>query len=127
MKSLSQMGKEAVTFSAIMVDRTPIKTQEVLNKELTVILVDFAPKLDETTRRPLYNDQGVIETYPVVVFSEYPNNFYGAGIMFDKAAKTWLAAYGTLEELNAQLVKEGGVKVRFFDIPGKRYHGVEFL
>lgn len=127
MKSLSQMAKEAVTFSAIMVDRTPIKTQDVLNKELTVMLVDFAPKLDENTRRPVCNEQGVIETYPVIVFAEYPDNFYGAGIMFDKAAKVWVGAYGNVEALNEQLEKEGGVKVRFFDIPGKRYKGVEFL
>lgn len=127
MKTLSQMAKEVLKDCPLKVDRTSLSTQDVLNKDLTVIAVDFAPTIDMETKRPVVNENGEVETYPVIVFQEYPDNYYCAGTLFDKAARLWLAAYGTVDEMNAALQKEGGVSVRFYPVPGKRYTGVEFL
>lgn len=127
MKKLAEMAREALTACPLMVGRTALKTQDVLNKDLTVICIDFAPKVDKATKHPVVLESGEVATYPVVVFQEYPSNFYGAGLLFDKAARMWLAAYGTIEELNKALEAEGGVSVRFYSIVGKNYTGVEFL
>lgn len=127
MKSLSQMAKEGMKPCALMVNRTPIKTENILNQDLTIISVDFAPKIDKKTKQIIVNANGGVETYPVLVFEEYPENFYGAGCLIDKTVSLWLNAYGTLEALNEALTAEGGVAVRFYSQPDKNYTCVEFL
>lgn len=118
-----RIAQEQVTASVIMIGREAFKTEEVIDKEWTVVQFDFAPKVDMRTRQIVVDPvTGEVDTYGVVVFKEAPQKFYGVGTIFTKICKLWLASCdGDLDAANAELVSGGGVRVKFYE--GKTLSG----
>lgn len=111
--NFKQVAQENTLLSGIMVGREKLETEDILDKELTVIGFDFAPKFDQQGK-PIINDQtGEVDTFGVVVFKEYPDKYYCVGAVFTKVCHAWAAGFESPWRASAALANEGGVKVRF--------------
>lgn len=119
--NFKKVAQEVTLLSPIMVGKTKLETDEILNKELTIIGFDFAPKFDDKTGLPVVDDTtGEIDTFGVVVFSEMPNQYYCVGTVFTKVCRAWSSEFNNPEEASEALLAEGGVKVRFTQSKTKR-------
>ena len=98
--------------SPIMVGREKLDTEDVLNRDLTIIGFDFAPKFDQNGN-PIADENGVPDEFGVVVFKEHPDSYYCVGTVFSKVCKAWAAPFPTVKAASAALEAQGGVKVRF--------------
>lgn len=112
MNKFAQVAQQETLLSPIMVGKTKLETADVINKDLTVIAFDFAPKF---TREgdPMYDENGEVDTFAVVVFAEYPDSYYCVGTVFTNVCKAWMAGYETAGEASDDLRSEGGVRVCF--------------
>lgn len=117
--NFKQAAQETTLLSPIMVGRDKLETEDILNKELTIVGFNFAPKFDEKGN-PIIDDTGVVDEFGVVVFAEYPDSYYCVGTVFTKVCKTWAAAFSSPEEASETLASEGGVKVKFTSSKTKR-------
>lgn len=114
MNKFSKAAQKVTSLSPIMVGRTKLETEEVVDKDLTVIAFDFAPKFDKTGNPVVNPETGEVETFGVVVFKEHPDKFYCVGTIFTQVCHVWADDYdGDIEAANSDLEKEGGVQVRF--------------
>lgn len=108
-----EVAQKNTLLSGIMVGRDKIDTDSIINKDLTIIAFDFAPKFDQAGN-PVINDAtGEADTFGVVVFKEFPDKYYCVGAVFTKVCHAWVAGFSSPEEASAALEAEGGVKVRF--------------
>lgn len=108
-----EVAQKNTLLSGIMVGRDKIDTDSIINKDLTIIAFDFAPKFDQAGN-PVINDAtGEADTFGVVVFKEFPDKYYCVGAVFTKVCHAWAAGFSSPEEASAALEAEGGVKVRF--------------
>ena len=99
-------ASKELSLSPLMENREKVETDELYNKELTVIAFDFI------TTRDLKDD--VDKTYPVINFEEMPDKFYLGGALLAKVFQVWAAEFdGDFEECSAALAESGGVKFRF--------------
>lgn len=110
--NFKQKAQENTLLSAIMVGKEKLETEDVLDKELTIVGFDFAPKFDQQGK-PVVNDNGEVDTFGVVVFAEHPEKYYCVGAVFTKVCHAWAADFDSPQEASAALVAEGGVKVKF--------------
>lgn len=110
--NFKQVAQENTLLSAIMVGKKKLETDDILDKELTIIGFDFAPKFDQHGN-PIANETGEVDTFGVVVFAEYPDNYYCVGAVFTKVCHAWAAGFKSPQEASAALAAEGGVKVKF--------------
>lgn len=108
----AQIAQEKTLLSPIMAGKEKLETDDVLDRELTIIAFDFAPKFD-AAGNPVVNDDGEPETFGVVVFAEEPISYYCVGTVFTKVCHAWASGYQSAEEASAALASEGGVKVKF--------------
>lgn len=106
-------AQENTLLSPIMVGKEKLETDDVLNKDLTIIAFDFAPKFDQKGAPLINENTGEVDTFGVVVFSEFPDSYYCVGAVFTKVCHAWAAAFDSPAQASAELEKEGGVKVRF--------------
>lgn len=117
--NFKQVAQENTLLSPIMCGREKLETSEVINKELTIIGFDFAPKFDQNGERVVL-DTGEIDTFGVVIFAEIPDRYYCVGTVFTKVCKAWAAPFASPAEASEALAAEGGVKVRFTESKTKR-------
>lgn len=110
--NFKQVAQENTLLSAIMVGKEKLETEEILDKELTIIGFDFAPKFDQQGK-PITNEMGEVDTFGVVVFAEHPDKYYCVGAVFTKVCHAWAAGFKSPQEASAALAAEGGVKVKF--------------
>lgn len=110
--NFKQVAQENTLLSAIMVGKEKLETDDILDKELTIIGFDFAPKFDQQGN-PIANEMGEVDTFGVVVFAEYPDKYYCVGAVFTKVCHAWAAGFSSPQEASAALAAEGGVKVKF--------------
>lgn len=108
-----RVAQENTLLSAIMVGKEKLETDDILNKELTIIAFNFAPKFDEKGKPIIDSSTGEVDTFGVVVFAEYPNNYYCVGAVFTKVCHAWAAGFDSVQEASTALAAEGGVKVKF--------------
>lgn len=111
--NFKKVAQENTLLSAIMVGRDKMETEEVLNKDLTIIGFDFAPKFDQHGQPVINESTGEVDTFGVVVFAEYPDKYYCVGAVFTKVCHAWAAPFDSPAEASDALAAEGGVKVRF--------------
>lgn len=111
--NFKQVAQENTLLSAIMVGRQKLETDDILNKELTIIGFDFAPKFDQNGNRVVDPNTGEADEFGVVVFAEMPDKYYCVGAVFTKVCKAWESAFESAEEASAALEAQGGVRVRF--------------
>lgn len=110
--SFKSIAQKATSISPIMTGREKLSTEDIAGKVFTIIEFDLAPKFDKNGC-PIVDDDGVIDTYGVVVFEEQPSMYYCVGTVFSKVCRAWAAEYESTEEASKELQKEGGVKVKF--------------
>ena len=111
--NFKQVAQENTLLSAIMVDKEKLETEQVINKELTIIAFDFAPKFDKAGNRIIDPDTGEVDEFGVVVFAEIPDHYYCVGAVFTKVCKAWVSAFESAAEASEALAAEGGVRVKF--------------
>lgn len=111
--NFKQVAQENTLLSAIMVGREKLETDDVINRDLTIVAFDFAPKFDQAGNRIIDSNTGEVDEFGVVVFKEMPDKYYCVGAVFTKVCKAWAAAFNNAEEASAALAEEGGVRVRF--------------
>ena len=102
MGNFKQRAIDATTTSKLLENRTKISTEEVLAKYpegVTVIGFDF-----------LTGDNG---KYPVCIFKENNNECFFGGTAMTEICNRWMEGYNTVDECNADLAAEGGVKLKF--------------
>lgn len=119
--NFKQVAQENTLLSAIMVGRDKVSTEDVINRELTIIGFDFAPKFDERGNPIVNPDTGEADTFGVLVFEEMPDKYYCVGTVFTKVCHAWAAPFESVKEASDALAAEGGVKVKF--TPGKTKKG----
>lgn len=110
--NFKKTAQENILLSAIMADREKLETEDILDKDLTIIAFDFAPKFDQQGK-PVVNDNGELDTFGVVVFAEHPDKYYCVGAVFTKVCHAWAADFDSPQEASEALAAEGGVKVKF--------------
>lgn len=110
--NFKKAAQESILLSAIMVNKEKLETDDVIDKELTIVAFDFAPKFTQDGKQIL-DDNGNPETFGVVVFKEYPDCYYCVGAVFTKVCKAWCAEFEGPVEASAALAQSGGVKVKF--------------
>ena len=108
-----KVAQENTLLSAIMVGKEKLETDEIINKELTIIGFDFAPKFDQAGNPVVDDKTGEVDTFGVVVFAEFPDKYYCVGAGFTKVCHAWSSGFTSPEEASAALSAEGGVKVKF--------------
>lgn len=114
MFDFKKSAQQQTSLSQIMVGRQKLETEEVLDKVLTIIAFDFAPKFDKAGNALVDEETGEADTFGVVVFEETPNCYYCVGTVFTKVCKAWAAGFGGDAAAASEVLKEsGGVRVRF--------------
>lgn len=111
--NFKKVAQENTLLSAIMVGRDKLETEEVLDKELTIVQFDFAPKFDKTGNPVVDEKTGEADTFGVVVFKEMPEKYYCVGAVFTKVCRAWAAPFESVQDASEALTAEGGVKVKF--------------
>lgn len=111
--NFKQVAQENTLLSAIMVGKEKLETEDILDKELTIIGFDFAPKFDQQGKAVVDSSTGEVDTFGVVVFAEYPDKYYCVGAVFTKVCHAWAAGFDSPQEASAALASEGGVRVKF--------------
>ena len=111
--NFKQVAQENTLLSAIMVGKEKLETEQVINKELTIIAFDFAPKFDQAGNRINDPNTGEVDEFGVVVFAEMPDHYYCVGAVFTKVCKAWASAFESAAEASEALAAEGGVRVKF--------------
>lgn len=111
--NFKKVAQENTLLSAIMVGRDKLETEEVLDKELTIVQFDFAPKFDKTGNPVVDEKTGEVDTFGVVVFKEMPEKYYCVGAVFTKVCRAWAAPFESAQDASEALMSEGGVKVKF--------------
>lgn len=119
--NFKQAAQEATVLCKLMQGRDKLDTQDVVGKDLTIIAFDFAPKFDQQGNPVVEMTTGEQDVFGVVVFKEYPDNYYNVGTVFTKVAKTWAEEYkGDTVQASVDLAAQGGVTVRFTEGKTKR-------
>lgn len=111
--NFKKAAQEQTSLSAIMVGRQKLETDDIIDRELTIVAFDFAPKFDEKGRPIVDESTGEADTFGVVVFKEHPDNYYCVGAVFTKVCHAWAAGFSSAAEASDALTKEGGVRVKF--------------
>lgn len=95
---------KTLSLSELMAGREQIKTEDLIGKTVTIMEFDFAT----------ITDKGEEKTFPVVIFKEYPNNYYNGGTLLRKLCIAWSAMFdGDTETASEKLAESGGVAIRF--------------
>ena len=115
-----KVAQEQTLLSPVMMNREKLSTEEVVNKELTIIEFGFAPKFDEDGSPVIDQSTGESDTFGVVIFDEMPDRYYCVGSVFTKVCHSWAAGFESVAEASEALKNEGGVKVRFSEGKTKR-------
>lgn len=111
--NFKQVAQENTLLSAIMVGRDKLETDDVINKEFTIIAFDFAPKFDQNGRPVFVGDTDEVDTFGVIVFAEMPDKYYCVGTVFTKVCHAWAAPFSSPAEASEALAAQGGVRVKF--------------
>lgn len=104
MKNFKAIAEKTLSLSPLMSGRTQLKTDDIINHEVTIIAFDFATIADKDGEK----------VFPVFNFKEYPDRYYNGGTLLMKLALAWAAEFdGDPEAASDALNEEGGVKVKF--------------
>lgn len=102
--SLRELAQQSTTLCALMEGRNKIDTADIMKKYpdgFTVTEVAFAPTGDEEGRE-----------YPVVTIAEDDTVFYCGGQVLNNMFANLCDKLGGLEDVNAALAAEEGLKMR---------------
>lgn len=111
--NFKEKAQATTLLAPIMVGREKMKTEEVVNRELTIVGFDFAPKFDKDGNQIVNEVTGEVDTFGVIIFNEEPEKYYCVGTVFTKVCRAWMEGFKSPEEASEALATEGGVKVKF--------------
>lgn len=98
------IAAEATTLSPLMDGRTKITMEDIKKTYpdgITVIGFDSVPSSDG-------------EFYFIGIFEEDTSKFFNGGLVFTKMCMAWMNnSEGTCESLSNELIKSGGIKLKF--------------
>lgn len=120
MSNFKKIAQDTTLLSPIMSGKEKLATEEVVEKKLTVIAFDFAPKFDKEGNRIFDENTGELDEFGVVVFKEFPNSYYCVGTVFTKICKAWAADFETPADASIALEESGGVEVIFHETRTKK-------
>lgn len=107
------LAQDSVSLSPIMAGKTKIETEELVGKKLNIIEFGFAPKFDRSGAMIVDTTTGEADVFAVVVFKEYPANYYCCGKILTKICKVWSGEYeGDTELASDELFQNGGVDIK---------------
>lgn len=92
---LANIAREAAGGSRLMQGREKLVTEDIINEALTLRDCDKVSSIDA---------DGIVNDYYVVVFDEYPDNYYSGGQQLTKICAA-IEANGLKNELNANGLK----------------------
>jgi hypothetical protein len=102
--SFREIAAKTLSMSDLMDGREKITTEQLIGQTVTVTEFDFAT----------ITDRGEEKTFPVLIFKEFPNNYYCGGTLLAKMCMAWAAEYdGDVASASNALADEGGVQIRF--------------
>lgn len=117
--NFKQAAQESTLLCKLMQGREKLDTSDVIDKELTIMGFDFAPKFDQQGNR-VADENGEQDVFGVVIFKEM-EGYYSVGTVFTKVCKVWASAFdGDVDAASAELARSGGVQVRFSEGKTKR-------
>lgn len=120
--NFKEVAQKATSLCPLMSGKEKLTTEEVVNKTLTIIAFDFAPKFNKDGSPVVDPETGEADTFGVVTFQEMPNKYYSVGVVFTKVCRMWAAEFnGDAEEASNALAESGGVQVKF--VPTKTRAG----
>ena len=97
-----------ITLSDLMVGREQLTTEDIAGKVLTVSDFDIADMNGNH--------------YAVVIFKEYPDRYYNAGMILTKICMNWIDDFdGDITATSEALKQSGGVALKF--VVGKTKDG----
>lgn len=103
--NFKKAAQKATTLSELMENREQIETDDILGKELTMVEFDLVPGKDKQTKKD--------KMYPIMIFAEFPKNYYNGGFIFGKICEAWVADFGgDIKACSAALKESGGVHIR---------------
>lgn len=104
--NFKQSAQESTLLSKLMGGRDKLMTDDIAGKRLTIMEFDIATIENSKT--------GKTETYPVLVFQEYPDHYYNAGAAMMDVCTNWISAFdGDIGAASDALKESGGVTVIF--------------
>lgn len=113
MSKFKKIAQEMVSISPLAAGRTKLKTEDVVNKQLTIVAFDLVNKYDHG--KLVVDDNGEVKTYGLVVFKELPDRFYTVGKVFTDVCCAWAKeTNGDTVAASAEIEAEGGVPVKFY-------------
>lgn len=118
--NFKKAARDATVLCPLMSGRDKLDTEDIIDRELTIIGFDFAPKFDQDGNPVIDDKTGEVDQFGVVVFKEEPEKFYCVGTVFTKVCKSWLVGFPSAEEASSELEKSGGVRVKFSQAKTKK-------
>lgn len=82
-KNFRKVAQQSVSLCPLMSGREKLKTDDLVGQTLTVTAFDIASMVDTKT--------GELKEFAVYTFAEYPSNYYSAGTVATKIARSWIA------------------------------------
>lgn len=108
------VAQQATSLCPLMSGKEKLSTDDVVNKTLTIVAFDFAPKFNKDGTPVVDPETGEADTFGVVVFKEMPDRYYSVGVVFTKVCRMWAAGFdGDAEAASQSLAESGGVQVKF--------------
>ena len=95
---------ETTCLSELMADREMVTTDHIISRYpegVTIIAFDIVKLSDAEEDR-----------YPILVCKENTDIFFNGGLVLLKVVERWMEGYSSAEEASADLLTEGGVKVK---------------
>ena len=108
MKNLTEIALKTTAGNPIFDNRVKMTTDEVIEK--------FPSGISITECALLTNDKG---EYAVITFAEEPDVFVTCGTILTNIVREWVAAIGTIEEVNGMLIEQP-VRVKLHKILNKK-------
>lgn len=112
MFNFSEAARNANVFCPIKAGRTYLKTDEVLDKILTIIEFDVVDNYGQGGIPVIDQKTGEIEKRGIVLFAEYPDRYYKGGASLTRICKAWARQFSTVVDASMALKQSGGVKVK---------------
>lgn len=108
MKTFKQIAQDSTQLSDLYNNRKKIDTQDVINKELTIVDFDLI-EIDDSV-------------FCCMIFEELDGFFYNGGMILTKMVKQWADAFGGLEEARNAYKSEPKerVKIRLTETKAKK-------
>lgn len=118
MFDFKKIAENTLGLNTIETGRKRVKTEEIADRELTIVGFDFIVSYEVTAagRVPAVDKHtGEVKERLVILFKEMPDKFYWAGKILKDICRAWAAEFGgDTIKTSEELEKSGGVRVSLY-------------